>query len=134
MRTFIYGTKREIVNGVNQRFKRKVDEWKKEYMPGRREDIYVEVFQWHLFCETFGIYTSEASEYFNELTVLHIGASVDDINNWSQKLATNNVMRFKDKVVNVEDELTKEQMEIVTKYYKHLFAKVVINEDPFKKD
>ncbi len=123
-------TYEEIVSNINRRFGFKVACYKTTIY-GKKE-LYLEIFREKLFCEKFCILTEEVKNLFNEVTILHCGASVDEIHNWVNKMARNNIDRLKNK--EIKDELTEEQRKSVIEYHKYLFTDTKINENPFDMD
>lgn len=135
---FVHRTKKDIINGVIWHFNSYLRNWKaSDTYPSitNRDGIYLNAFREKLFLEKFGILPEEVVKIFDELTTLHIGKSVEEINKLTDKMADNNVRAARNKPLQSENYLTDEEVKIITEYHKYLFANPAsINEKPFEMD
>jgi DNA polymerase I-like protein with 3'-5' exonuclease and polymerase domains len=130
----VFKTKKEIVKNIITKFRFHIHMWNsKNFWPAslERETIYLKAFQERLTLMSYGMWPLEAAEAFDELTKLHIGKSVDEIKELTEKLAEYNV-RYKRHNSNVPNPLTEEELKAVTEYHKYLFARTTKNENPFE--
>ena len=98
-----------------------------------KNEIYMKAFSQMLMFQSYGEFPKEAEEIFNSMTITHLGASITDINIWTNKMAQVNVCKqlIPDYVPTAELILSDREREIVTEYYKYLYAKTIKNENPF---
>ena len=133
MHHIVYRNKKEIVDNIIRKFRFHVHMWNsKNYWPAslERETIYLKAFQEMLTLQSYGMWPLEAAEAFDALTKLHIGKSVDEIKELSNKLAEYNV-RYKRNKTSAPNPLSDEELKAVTEYHKYLFARTTKNEHPF---
>lgn len=121
--------KAQIIKSINFSFQKYKRQWEASFY--KKDVIYMTMFNEMLFCETHGIYPPQAEKIFNELTKLHFGYTVEEINDLTQKLAENNIREAHNMPkINI---ITEQEMYAIVEYHKYLFADIPTkNEHPFK--
>jgi hypothetical protein len=113
--------KKDIVRGIVSRFQDYLLEWKKE--PSTREKVYMRATADRIILEKYGVFPARAAMFYNMMTVHHLGKTVEEIENITNKFASNNVIIAK---LRKEDqkfqEIPEEDMKIITEYHSYTFA------------
>ena len=128
MSGFVHRTKGDVVKNIVKVFAFRKAEYLRDVFS--RDNIYLGMFSDKLFLERYGMLPDGVVKIFGEVTLLHLGKTVEQIEELTQKMATNNVLRFKNQELKYV--LSKEELDVVTEYHKYLFANHFKNEEPFK--
>lgn len=121
----------DTVKSIVFHFNNYVKKWERPDFT--RDELYMEAFRERLTLEKYGIFPEEAAKAFDELTKLHLGYSVDEINKLTDKMADNNVRSKKSQKLKDENFLSEAELKAVTEYHKYLFSGLPKkNPKPFK--
>lgn len=119
---------KDLVHGIIWKYEHYVKTYKDD--PFNRENIYVRAFTEYLVLSGYGIFPKKAAIALDELVKLHLGYTMDEINQLTQRVAQNNINSITK--TGTTEPLSEGELKAVTEYHKVLFGDYVKNEEPFK--
>ena len=121
-----HGTK-YVKGSIVAYFTRNLRELKECCGRDMRDDVYLESFHTRLMMERFGLLSQEVIDLFNEMTVYHLGRSMNEFTELSNILARNGAAEAHGLPLPLRP-LTEKEREDITRYQSFLYGRVAKSE------